>query len=95
MFIIYTPPLHPAFSKYFQYTLERYHLTSLKDGSYHTSPLYWLIPVGFGVLLLIWASIRVVILKNALTNSLVKDIQGLQMCKLSIYIFLNFCSRFV
>lgn len=54
-------------------------LHSAFNGSYHTSPLYWLIPVGFGILLLIWASIRVVILKNALTNSLVKDIQGLQM----------------
>lgn len=54
-------------------------LHSAFNGSYHTSPLYWLIPFGFGFVLLAWASIRVVISKRSLTNTLVKDIQGLQM----------------
>ncbi|KAF8328688.1 aminophospholipid-transporting P-type ATPase [Cantharellus anzutake] len=54
-------------------------LHSAFNGSHHTSPLYWLIPTGFGCLLLVWASLRIVLSKRALANSLVKDIQGLQM----------------
>jgi magnesium-transporting ATPase (P-type) len=49
-------------------------------GSVHLSPLYWLIPIAFGVLLLIWASIRVLILRKSMENARVKDIQGLMMC---------------
>ncbi|KAJ7272951.1 aminophospholipid-transporting P-type ATPase [Mycena rebaudengoi] len=48
-------------------------------GSVHLSPLYWLIPIAFGVLLLIWASIRVLILRKSMENARVKDIQGLMM----------------
>ncbi|KAF9464625.1 aminophospholipid-transporting P-type ATPase [Collybia nuda] len=48
-------------------------------GSFHLSPLYWLIPVGFGVLLLVWASIRVILLRRSMERSRVKDIQGLMM----------------
>ncbi|KAJ7491121.1 aminophospholipid-transporting P-type ATPase [Mycena latifolia] len=48
-------------------------------GSFHLSPLYWLIPVGFGVLLLVWASIRVLLLRKSIENSRVKDIKGLMM----------------
>ncbi|KAI0956666.1 hypothetical protein AcW1_005290 [Taiwanofungus camphoratus] len=48
-------------------------------GSYHLSPLYWLIPVAFGVLLLAWASIRVVLLRKGIEQSRVKDIKGLMM----------------
>jgi sodium/potassium-transporting ATPase subunit alpha len=50
-------------------------------GSFHLSPLYWLIPVAFGVLLLVWASIRVVLLRRSMERSKVKDIQGLMMCE--------------
>jgi sodium/potassium-transporting ATPase subunit alpha len=50
-------------------------------GSYHLSPLYWLIPAAFGVLLLVWASIRVVLLRKSIAESRVKDIKGLQMCE--------------
>ncbi|KAJ7891269.1 aminophospholipid-transporting P-type ATPase [Mycena olivaceomarginata] len=48
-------------------------------GSVHLSPLYWLIPVGFGCLLLAWASIRVLILRKSIEDSRVKDIKGLMM----------------
>ncbi|KIM87383.1 hypothetical protein PILCRDRAFT_772356 [Piloderma croceum F 1598] len=50
-------------------------------GSYHLSPLYWLIPCAFGVLLLIWASIRVLLLRKSIEQSRVKDIKGLMMCE--------------
>jgi sodium/potassium-transporting ATPase subunit alpha len=50
-------------------------------GSYHTSPLYWLIPAAFGVVLIAWACIRVLLLRKSIEESRVKDIQGLQMCK--------------
>jgi sodium/potassium-transporting ATPase subunit alpha len=49
-------------------------------GSYHLSPLYWLIPIAFGVLLLAWASFRVVLMRRGLEQSRVKDIDGLMMC---------------
>ena len=49
-------------------------------GSVHLSPLYWLIPVAFGVLLLVWASIRVLLLRKGIEQSRVKDIKGLMMC---------------
>ncbi|KAJ6620357.1 aminophospholipid-transporting P-type ATPase [Mycena sp. CBHHK59/15] len=48
-------------------------------GTFHLSPLYWLIPAAFGVLLLVWASIRVLILRRSIENARVKDIQGLMM----------------
>ncbi|KAJ6546853.1 aminophospholipid-transporting P-type ATPase [Mycena capillaripes] len=48
-------------------------------GSVHLSPLYWLIPIAFGVLLLVWASIRVLILRKSIEHSRVKDIKGLMM----------------
>ncbi|KAF8320135.1 aminophospholipid-transporting P-type ATPase [Clavulina sp. PMI_390] len=48
-------------------------------GTYKTSPLYWLIPIGFGVLMLAWASLRVVLSKRALSNSLVSPPKGLMM----------------
>ncbi|RXW15573.1 hypothetical protein EST38_g10279 [Candolleomyces aberdarensis] len=49
------------------------------NGSYHLSPLYWLIPMGFGVLILAWASLRVVILRNSVEHLRVRDIKGLMM----------------
>ncbi|KAF5373122.1 hypothetical protein D9758_001480 [Tetrapyrgos nigripes] len=48
-------------------------------GSFRLSPLYWLIPVAFGVLLLVWTCIRVVLLKKSVENAKVKDIKGLMM----------------
>ncbi|KAJ3878893.1 aminophospholipid-transporting P-type ATPase [Lentinula edodes] len=48
-------------------------------GSVHLSPLYWLIPVAFGCLLLVWTSIRVVLLRKSIQSSRVKDIKGLMM----------------
>ncbi|KAI0081422.1 aminophospholipid-transporting P-type ATPase [Panus rudis PR-1116 ss-1] len=48
-------------------------------GSVHLSPLYWLIPIAFGVLLLGWASIRVVLMRKSIEQSRVKDIKGLMM----------------
>ena len=50
-------------------------------GSFHLSPLYWLIPVGFGILLLGWASLRVVMLRKTIEHMKVRDIKGLMMCK--------------
>ncbi|KAL0947648.1 hypothetical protein HGRIS_013735 [Hohenbuehelia grisea] len=48
-------------------------------GSVHLSPLWWLIPMGFGSLILAWASIRVVLLRKSIAESKVKDIKGLMM----------------
>jgi len=48
-------------------------------GSYLLSPLYWLIPMAFGVLLLAWASIRVLLLRKGIEQARVKDIKGLMM----------------
>ncbi|EEB90201.1 hypothetical protein MPER_11622, partial [Moniliophthora perniciosa FA553] len=48
-------------------------------GSFHLSPLYWLIPIGFGIVLLVWTSIRVMLLRKSIQNARVKDIQGLMM----------------
>jgi len=48
-------------------------------GSFHLSPLYWLIPCAFGVLLLAWTSLRVVLLRKGITQQTVKDIKGLAM----------------
>lgn len=49
-------------------------------GSVHLSPLYWLIPAAFGLVLLAWASLRVVLLRKGVEQARVKDIQGLMMC---------------
>jgi sodium/potassium-transporting ATPase subunit alpha len=48
-------------------------------GSHHLSPLYWLIPVAFGVVLLAWASLRVVLLRKSLDASINQPIKGLLM----------------
>jgi sodium/potassium-transporting ATPase subunit alpha len=47
--------------------------------SYRLSPLYWLIPVGFGILLLGWASLRVVLMRRSLEEGTVRPIKGLMM----------------
>ncbi|OCH88233.1 aminophospholipid-transporting P-type ATPase [Obba rivulosa] len=48
-------------------------------GTDKLSPLYWLIPAAFGVLLLVWSSIRVLLLRKGIEQSKVKDIKGLMM----------------
>ncbi|KAK7034669.1 hypothetical protein VNI00_012311 [Paramarasmius palmivorus] len=45
-------------------------------GSYKTLPLYWLIPFGFGFVLLGWACVRVLLLKKSVESAKVKDIKG-------------------
>jgi len=48
-------------------------------GTDKLSPIYWLIPAAFGVLLLVWTSIRVVLMRKGLQQARVKDIHGLMM----------------
>jgi magnesium-transporting ATPase (P-type) len=48
-------------------------------GSYRLSPLYWLIPLAFGILLLGWVSLKVVLLRKSVEHMRVKDIKGLMM----------------
>ncbi|KAF8881938.1 aminophospholipid-transporting P-type ATPase [Gymnopilus junonius] len=48
-------------------------------GSFHLSPLYWLIPVAFGCLLVAWSTLRVVLLRKSIEHMKVKDIKGLMM----------------
>jgi sodium/potassium-transporting ATPase subunit alpha len=55
-------------------------------GSYHLSPLYWLIPCAFGIVLLLWASVRVILLRKSIEQSRVKDIKGLNMCEYHVVI---------
>jgi len=55
-------------------------------GNYKLSPLYWLIPVGFGLILLAWSSLRVILLRNSIEHMSVKDIKGLMMCKSILYL---------
>jgi hypothetical protein len=50
-------------------------------GSYHLLPLYWLIPMAFGVVLLVWASIRVLLMRKSIEQARVQDIKGLRMCE--------------
>jgi hypothetical protein len=56
-------------------------------GTQHLSPLYWLIPFAFGILLLIWACIRVLLMRASINNQKVKDIKGLMMCEYSLFVF--------
>ncbi|THG94387.1 hypothetical protein EW026_g7073 [Hermanssonia centrifuga] len=45
----------------------------------YTPPLHVVFGVAFGVLLLVWASIRVLLMRKSVENSRVKDIKGLMM----------------
>jgi hypothetical protein len=51
------------------------------NGSYHLSPLYWLVPMAFGVVILAWTSLRVVFLRSSMEHMRVRDIKGLMMCR--------------
>ena len=55
-------------------------------GSHSLSPLYWLIPMAFGVLLLAWASMRVVLFRKSNERARVRDIRGLMMCECYLWI---------
>ncbi|KJA21119.1 hypothetical protein HYPSUDRAFT_42489 [Hypholoma sublateritium FD-334 SS-4] len=48
-------------------------------GTFRLSPLYWLIPVAFGIVLVAWSTLRVVILRKSVEHMKVKDIKGLMM----------------
>ncbi|KIJ37044.1 hypothetical protein M422DRAFT_50672 [Sphaerobolus stellatus SS14] len=48
-------------------------------GTFHLSPLYWLIPCAFGILLLLWVCLRVLLLRKSIEQATVKDIKGLMM----------------
>jgi hypothetical protein len=54
-------------------------------GSHRLSPVYWLIPMAFGVLLLAWASLRVVLLRKSNERARARDIRGLVMCECLIF----------
>lgn len=49
-------------------------------GSHKLLPLYWLIPIAFGCLTLVWACIRVLFARRSMEQTRVKDIKGLMMC---------------
>lgn len=49
-------------------------------GSHKLLPLYWLIPIAFGCLTLVWACIRVLFARRSMERTRVKDIKGLMMC---------------
>lgn len=49
-------------------------------GTFRLSPLYWLVPCAFGVLLLVWVCLRVLLLRKSMEEARVKDIKGLMMC---------------
>ena len=59
--------------------VELIHLYAVFHGSYKTLPLFWLIPIAFGVLILAWASLRVLWLRKSLAASAVKAPSGLKM----------------
>ena len=54
---------------------------SVFGGSHKLLPLYWLIAIAFGCLILVWASIRVLLARRSIEQARVKDIHGLKMCK--------------
>ncbi|KAL8280278.1 hypothetical protein RQP46_007392 [Phenoliferia psychrophenolica] len=54
-------------------------LHTVFGGTYKLSPLYWLIPVGFGFVLLGWSTIRVYITRRRLNSERVKPVKGLNM----------------
>jgi len=52
---------------------------SVFGGSHKLLPLYWLIPISFGCLILVWVSIRVLLARRSMERTRVKDIKGLMM----------------
>lgn len=50
-------------------------------GSHKLLPLYWLIPIAFGCLILVWSCIRVLLARRSMERTRVKDIKGLMMCR--------------
>ena len=64
-------------------------------GTDKLSPLYWLIPVAFGCLLLVWSSIRVLLMRKSIENARVKDIKGLMMCKFLVVLNYAGADRYI
>lgn len=54
-------------------------LRTVFGASHKTLPLFWLIPIGFGFVILLWASARVLVLRKQILASSVKPPQGLMM----------------
>jgi sodium/potassium-transporting ATPase subunit alpha len=54
---------------------------SVFGGSHKLLPLYWLIPISFGCLILVWVSMRVLLARRSMERARVKDIKGLMMCE--------------
>ncbi|KAH9977106.1 aminophospholipid-transporting P-type ATPase [Lactifluus volemus] len=52
---------------------------SVFGGSHKLLPLYWLIPISFGCLILVWVSMRVLLARRSMERARVKDIKGLMM----------------
>ena len=47
--------------------------------SYRLSPLFWLIPMAFGVFILIYASLRILFMRRFYPQNFNPEITGLQM----------------
>ncbi|KAI7962934.1 hypothetical protein MJO28_001028 [Puccinia striiformis f. sp. tritici] len=54
-------------------------LRTVFGASHRILPLFWLIPIGFGFVILAWASVRVLFLRKKLLSSSVKPPTGLMM----------------
>ena len=64
-------------------------LHAVFGGSHKLLPLYWLIPIAFGFLILAWASFRVILARRSMEQTRVKDIRGLSMCKFMVVTLLR------
>jgi sodium/potassium-transporting ATPase subunit alpha len=64
-------------------------------GSHKLLPLYWLIPIAFGFLILAWASVRVLLARRSIERTLVKDIKGLSMCKSPTWLSSNVRTKYI
>ncbi|CAH7688077.1 hypothetical protein PPACK8108_LOCUS22980 [Phakopsora pachyrhizi] len=54
-------------------------LRTVFGASYKTLPLFWLIPIGFGFVILAWASARVLVIRKQVALAAVKPPKGLMM----------------
>ncbi|TFK25780.1 aminophospholipid-transporting P-type ATPase [Coprinopsis marcescibilis] len=54
-------------------------LSIVFGGSFRLSPLYWLIPLAFGIFLLAWSCLRVLLMRRSVEQLNVRHIRGLMM----------------
>lgn len=54
-------------------------LRTVFGASHKTLPLFWLIPIGFGFVILAWASARVLVIRKGVLGATVKPPTGLMM----------------